>query len=64
MRDLRVPVSVWQGEHDQMVPFAHGQWLAAAIPGARAHLHADEGHISLVARIDDILADLKDLAGL
>lgn len=62
--DLRVPVSVWQGEHDRMVPYAHGQWLAAAIPNARAHLFADEGHVSLVARIDEILADLKVLAGL
>lgn len=62
--DLRVPVSIWQGEHDRMVPYAHGQWLAASIPGARPHLFADEGHLSLVARIDDILADLKDLAGL
>lgn len=62
--ELAVPVSVWQGEHDRMVPYAHGQWLAAAVPGARAHLFADEGHISLVARIDEILADLVDLAGL
>lgn len=62
--ELAVPVSVWQGEHDRMVPYAHGQWLAAAVPGARARLFADEGHISLVARIDEILADLVDLAGL
>ena len=58
VRSLTVPVAVWQGEHDRMVPYAHGQWLAAAIPGARAHLFADEGHISLAARIDEILADL------
>lgn len=62
--DLTVPVSVWQGAHDRMVPFSHGQWLAATIPGARAHLYDDEGHLSLVARLDEILADLRDLAGL
>lgn len=64
VRSLAVPVAVWQGEHDRMVPYAHGQWLASAIPGARAHLFADEGHLSLVARIDEILADLKALAGI
>ena len=64
LTDIRVPVSVWQGRQDAMVPFAHGQWLAAHVPGARAHLLDDEGHISLFARLDDILADLKALAGL
>ena len=61
---ITVPVSVWQGARDRMVPFAHGRWLAAAIPGARAHLFDDEGHISLVRRIDEIFADLRSLAGL
>ena len=62
--DITVPVSVWQGAHDKMVPFDHGTWLAQQIPGARAHLHDDEGHLSLVARSEEILADLRDLAGL
>jgi pimeloyl-ACP methyl ester carboxylesterase len=61
---IDVPVSVWQGAHDKMVPFDHGRWLAAHVPGARAHLFDDEGHISLAARMDEILADLVDLAGL
>ncbi len=61
--DIRVPVSVWQGRHDLMVPFAHGVWLADHVPGARRHLYDDEGHVSLVAKIDVILADLLDLAG-
>jgi pimeloyl-ACP methyl ester carboxylesterase len=61
---ITVPVSVWQGAHDRMVPYAHGRWLADTIPGARAHLFDDEGHVSLVTRLDEILADLRDLAGL
>ena len=55
---IRVPVSIWQGAHDRMVPFAHGEWLAAHVPGARVHLYDDEGHISLVQKIRRILDDL------
>lgn len=61
---LRVPVSVWQGAHDRMVPFAHGEWLAATIPGARVHLLQDEGHISLVSHLDAMLVELREMAGL
>jgi len=62
--DITVPVAVWQGTEDRMVPFAHARWLADHIPGARAHLVEGEGHISLLAQLPRILDDLLDLAGL
>lgn len=55
---ISVPVLVWQGRRDRMVPFAHGQWLAAQIPGAEAHLFATEGHLSLVSQLGMILENL------
>ena len=61
--DIAVPVSVWQGRHDRMVPYEHGVWLAAHIPGSRAHLLDDEGHLSLIDQLPRILEDLDDLAG-
>ena len=47
LADIRVPVFVWQGDQDLMVPFDHGQWLAAHIPGATVHLEPGEGHLSI-----------------
>jgi len=45
---IRVPVHIWQGAHDRMVPFVHGEWLAAHVSSACPHLLADHGHLSLV----------------
>lgn len=33
-----------------MVPFAHGRWLAAHLPGVTAHLVEGEGHLSVSGR--------------
>ncbi len=64
LASITVPVTVWQGEQDLMVPFAHGQWLAAQVSGARAELSAEDGHLSLaVGRFGDILDGLSAQAG-
>jgi pimeloyl-ACP methyl ester carboxylesterase len=44
---IDVPVTIWQGPLDRFVPFAHGEWLASHIPGARAELRPEHGHLSL-----------------
>jgi pimeloyl-ACP methyl ester carboxylesterase len=60
-----VPVAVWQGDQDRMVPAAHGEWLASHVPGVRAHVLRGEGHLTLAAQLfGSILDDLVDLAGL
>ena len=64
LASIEVPVAVWQGRHDAMVPFGHGQWLAEHVPGARARLFDDEGHLTLVRQLDRILGELRELAGL
>lgn len=53
------PVAVWQGDDDRMVPFAHGTWLAARIPAARAHYARGTGHMNLpFADVVDVLLEL------
>lgn len=60
--DISVPTAVWAGGQDVMVPFAHGRWLAEHIPGAVPHLLDAEGHITLLHRLDEVLAELLGLA--
>jgi len=53
--DIRVPVLLWQGVQDLMVPVAHGRWLAERIPGVEAHISEPDGHLSIaVARLGEI----------
>jgi pimeloyl-ACP methyl ester carboxylesterase len=61
LASIRVPVSVWQGRQDLMVPFAHGEWLVAHVPTARARLRPEHGHLSLaVGSMGEILDDLLE----
>ena len=58
LRALAVPVTVWQGAQDRMVPFSHGEWLVGHA-AVRARLLPEHGHLSLaVASFPTILDDL------
>jgi pimeloyl-ACP methyl ester carboxylesterase len=60
---IKRPVAIWQGGQDRMVPFAHGEWLAAHVSNARSHLLPEDGHLSIgLGRVGQIVDELVDLA--
>ena len=65
LSSIGVPVSVWQGQQDLMVPFAHGEWLIEHVPTARSRLRPEHGHLSLaVGSIGEIFDDLLEAAAI
>jgi pimeloyl-ACP methyl ester carboxylesterase len=61
---VRVPVSVWHGADDTIVPASHGAWLADHMPMSRPHGLGGEGHVSsLLGHLDAILGDLVGVDG-
>jgi pimeloyl-ACP methyl ester carboxylesterase len=58
LESIRVPVHLWHGEQDRVVPVWLGRQVAEAIPGAHAHIVRDAGHMLFVDRMDAILGTL------
>jgi pimeloyl-ACP methyl ester carboxylesterase len=61
---ITVPVTIWQGGEDKLVPPQNGEWLAASVPGATLRLLSEMGHMSLFdshygAMLDDLIASAR-----
>ncbi len=46
---IRMPVALWHGEQDRLVPAAHGRYMARSLPKCQARFLPDEGHVSLIS---------------
>lgn len=59
---IKVPVQIWQGDDDFMVPHAHSYWLEKHIPGSQLNFVPGHGHISLVVtHREEILSQAEEL---
>lgn len=62
--EIKIPVFLYQGSVDLMVPFAHGEWLVEHIPEQylTKHLYEGEGHISIwLGYLDTMMKELLEV---
>lgn len=55
LRGVTVPVLLWQGELDVLVPPAMGRYQAARLPSCRARFLPGEGHLLVIEHMAEIL---------
>jgi pimeloyl-ACP methyl ester carboxylesterase len=60
--DISVPILIWQGDQDLMVPHAHSYWLEKHIPTGKLQFVPGHGHLSLIADYrGEIISQAKEL---
>jgi pimeloyl-ACP methyl ester carboxylesterase len=53
---VHVPVTIWHGEQDRMVPVRHARWLADRIERPTLRLTPEDGHLSIFLDHTDEIA--------
>jgi pimeloyl-ACP methyl ester carboxylesterase len=56
---IRVPVAIWFGVNDTLVPPGHGEWLARTLPHATV-VRLDGGHFAVYDSLGDLLSWLTE----
>jgi pimeloyl-ACP methyl ester carboxylesterase len=56
--DMRVPVTLWHGGADRLVPLAHARMLAAAIPDCTERVAPGGGHFFYSRSLSEIVGSL------
>ncbi|HWS45778.1 MAG TPA: alpha/beta hydrolase [Acidimicrobiia bacterium] len=63
VENIGVPVRLWHGTGDPVVPIRHSEALCARVPGARLVPWERAGHLAIIARIGEVLDGLIELTG-
>jgi pimeloyl-ACP methyl ester carboxylesterase len=53
--DITVPMAIFHGDADAMVPLRHSEALAERVPGAALTIWPGEGHLGTITHVGDIL---------
>ena len=61
IEDLQVPVRMWHGDADNLVPLAHAEWMADLIPDCELTMDPGEAHLGGLDRIEDVRDTISDL---
>jgi len=61
LEEAKVPVRWWHGDHDHIVPFAHGQHVVARLPDAELYHLPGESHLAGLGRGEEILRTMLEI---
>jgi pimeloyl-ACP methyl ester carboxylesterase len=53
--DVRVPVQLWHGDEDRVIPLHHSRYLASVLPDATLRICPGEGHMLMWNHLAEIL---------
>ncbi len=59
--EVTVPVRWWHGEHDRIVPFAHGQHVVARLPDAELYHLPRGNHLAGIVLLEEILCTVLEV---
>ena len=61
LRDVSVPVRLWYGDADNIVPLEHGEHLAKELPDASLRVRPGDGHLCGLGAADEIFEAILEL---
>ncbi|WP_299574891.1 alpha/beta hydrolase [uncultured Williamsia sp.] len=61
LADITVPVRVWHGDSDWIIPHAHGEHVANRLPDAKFYTLPGDSHLSALNTATDILEELMTI---
>ncbi|MBW0018693.1 MAG: alpha/beta hydrolase [Mycobacterium sp.] len=59
--EVKVPVRWWHGDHDHIIPFAHGEHVVSRLPDAELSRLPQESHLAGLGRGEEILSTLTKI---